>query len=164
VPDSNGVINLGDLSKPITVFIEKLSNAVGLLYEPSHIRQKARAEAYAEKIRAAASIEVSEIQQRGLRRLVLEEGRRQENMERIAEAATGQLGDNAKPEGMDDDWIANFFDKCRNVSDREMPSLWSRLLAGEATRPGSFSKRTIELVSVLDKEDAGSSRSFVLSL
>ena len=33
---------------------------------------------------------------------------------------------------MEEDWIANFFDKCRIVSDSEMQSLWARVLAGEA--------------------------------
>lgn len=35
-----------------------------------------------------------------------------------------------------------------------MQGLWSSLLAGEANKPGSYSKRTIELISTLDKSDA----------
>ena len=35
-----------------------------------------------------------------------------------------------------------------------MQSLWARLLAGEANQPGTFSKRTVELVASLDKSDA----------
>jgi len=35
-----------------------------------------------------------------------------------------------------------------------MQSLWSRVLAGEANAPGSFAKRTVNLLGDLDKEDA----------
>jgi hypothetical protein len=35
-----------------------------------------------------------------------------------------------------------------------MQALWSKILAGEANRPGRFSKRTVNLMSSLDKTDA----------
>jgi hypothetical protein len=35
-----------------------------------------------------------------------------------------------------------------------MQNLWSRVLAGEANSPGKFSKRTVNLLSSLDKSDA----------
>lgn len=152
--DGNSLINLGDLSKPATVLIEKISGAIGTLYEPVQIKKIAHAEAEAEKIKALSGIEVSEIQQRALARLVQEEGRKQENIENITATATNQLNDDAKPEEMEDDWLSNFFEKCRNVSDKEMQGFWSSLLAGEANSPGSFSKRTVELISTLDKTDA----------
>ena len=47
-----------------------------------------------------------------------------------------------------------FLDKCRIVSDKEMQSLWSRLLAGEANTPGTYSKRTVNFLSDFDKSDA----------
>ncbi len=55
---------------------------------------------------------------------------------------------------MDDDWIANFFDKCRIVSDSEIQSLWARVLAGEANAPSTYSKRTVNFIAELDKSDA----------
>lgn len=148
------MINFGDLSKPATVLIEKISDAIGAIYKPSQIKRIAHAEAEAEKIKALAGIEVSEIQQRALERLILEEGKKQENIEKITASATTQVNPEAKPEEMEQDWISYFFDKCRTVSDEEMQSLWSNLLAGEANKPGSYSKRTIDLVSTLDKADA----------
>ncbi|CAG37168.1 hypothetical protein DP2439 [Desulfotalea psychrophila LSv54] len=50
--------------------------------------------------------------------------------------------------------MAHFFDKCDKVSDKQMQSLWSSLLAGEATRPGTYSKRTVDFVASMDKKDA----------
>jgi hypothetical protein len=55
---------------------------------------------------------------------------------------------------MDDDWVAHFFDKCRNVSNEDMQRLWAKVLAGEANTPGSFSRKTINLVADLNAGDA----------
>lgn len=156
--DGNSLINLGDLSKPATVLVEKVSGAIGVWYEPKRIEKaiiaQAKGEAEAAKIKALAEIEVTEIQQRALNRLIYEEGKRQENIESITADAITKLNDDSKPEEMDDDWISHVFEKCRNVSDREMQSLWSSILAGEANVPDSFSKRTIDIVSSLDKYEA----------
>ena len=35
-----------------------------------------------------------------------------------------------------------------------MQTLWARLLQGEATLPGTFSKRTVDFISTIDKKDA----------
>ena len=55
---------------------------------------------------------------------------------------------------MEDDWVTNFFDKSRIVSDEEMQSIWAKVLAGEANAPGSYSKRTVNLLGDLDTRDA----------
>ena len=150
----NPLVNLGELSKPATVFIEKVSDAVGGICKPWQMKRVAKAEAEVEKIRALSGIELSGIEQRAMHRLVAEEAITQENIENITAKAVKELKADAKPENLERDWVANFFDKCRLVSDTEMQSLWSKLLAGEANEPGAFSKRTIELVASLDKEDA----------
>ena len=75
-------------------------------------------------------------------------------MEDITAKAAPHLNEDANPDAMDDDWVANLFDKCRIVSDDEMQSLWARVLAGEANTPGTYSKRTVNLLSDFDKSDA----------
>jgi hypothetical protein len=142
------------LSKPATVLIQKISKAVGILYEPTRIRKEALAEADAAIIKAKAQVAVTEVQARGLLRLIHEEGRRQENIEAITRLALPLLTDDAKPEAIEEDWIVNLFDQGRRISDEEMQSLWAKLLAGEANRPGTFSKRTVNMVASLDKSDA----------
>ena len=47
------LINPGGLTKPVTVLIEKISNAVGTLWEPKQIRRVAQAEADAAMILAS---------------------------------------------------------------------------------------------------------------
>ncbi|MEZ8383097.1 DUF2806 domain-containing protein [Vibrio splendidus] len=152
--DGNSIINLGDLAKPATILIEKVSNAVGVLYEPRRIKKQAAAEVEAEKIKVLASIELSDIQQRGIDRLVYQEAKKQQNIEDITAQAAKQLSDEADVEGLEEDWVSHFFDKCEKVSDEQMQSLWSSLLSGEATKPGTYSKRTVDFISSMDKKDA----------
>lgn len=151
---SNSIINFGDISKPATVLIEKISQAVGGCFRPCQTRRVAKAEAEADIIRARAEIEITELQRRALNRFVEEEAQKQENIENITKKAIPHLTESAQPEKMENDWITNFFDKCRIISDEEMQSLWAKVLAGEASAPGTYSKRTVNLLSSLDKTDA----------
>ena len=142
----------GKLVKPADTLIKKISSAAGILYGLEKI---AEAEAKAALIKARSDIEITDLQRRAANRWMAEEAQRQKNMEDITDKALPQLDENAKPESMDNDWVANFFDKCRIVSDGEMQGLWSRVLAGEANAPGSYSKRTVNFLSDLDKAEAG---------
>lgn len=151
---NNSLINLGNLAEPAKVLIEKVSDAVGGVFKPWQIERVAKAEARAEIIKTTAQIEASELQQRALRRFVTEEAMKQENIENITKKAIPRLAENANPSGIEKDWLVDFFDKSRIVSDEEMQNLWSAILAGEANRPGSYSKRTLHLMASLDKKDA----------
>jgi len=148
------IINLGDLSRPATVLIEKISDAVGGVFRPFQIVRVAKAEAEAERIHADSQIQISDLQRRAFYRWLDEETRKQRNIEGITGQALPQLNDKSQPEKLQDDWIVHFFDKCRLVSDSQMQQLWARVLAGEANVPGSYSKRTIDFLSSLDKADA----------
>ena len=153
---SNSLINLnlGELSKPANTLIKKVSNAVGGFFAPWQTKRVAKAEAEAALIKAQSEIKVTDLHRRAAHRFIEEEAQRQKNMEDITAKALPQLNENAKPDSVDNDWIVNFFDKCRIVSDNEMQDLWSRVLAGEANAPGTYSKRTVNFVSDLDKSEA----------
>ncbi len=148
------MIDLGEISKPATVLVEKIADAVGGMFRPYQIKRIARAEAEADIIRAQGQIEVTDLQRRAMRRFIAEEAKKQENMESITSKALPQLEDKSRPADVNDDWIANFFDKCRIVSDEEMQQIWAKVLAGEANSPGTYSKRTVNFLSSLDKADA----------
>ena len=151
---SNSLVNLGEISKPIDTLIKKIAKGVGVAVEPWQIKRVAKAEAEAEITKTQAEIEKTDLHRRALHRLVEEEARHQKNMEDIAAKALPHLNEEAKPDAMEDDWIANFFDKCRIVSDNEMQILWSQVLAGEANVPGTYSKRTVNFLSELEKSEA----------
>ena len=158
MPDFN-LINLGELSKPATVLIEKVSEAVGGVFRPYQTRRMAGAEADAAITQAQAQIQISDLQRRAMHRFLIEEGQKQENIESITQKALPNVASDAQPENIERDWITNFFDKGRVVSDEDMQILWSKVLAGEANKPGSYSKRTVNLLSSMDRAEADLFRS-----
>ena len=152
------LINASGLTEPASTLVNKISNAIGRHFDPRQEVRMAEADAKADRIRrvseAETDIEVAELRQRAAHRFANEEMTKQINMENITEKALLGLDDNANPEAMENDWIMNFFDKCRMVSDDDMQQVWAGILAGEANNPGSFSRRTVNLVADLDKRDA----------
>jgi hypothetical protein len=156
--DSEGkLINItlaGDLSKSASLLIEKVSDALGGLLNPWQKKRVSKAEADAALTMAKADIEITDLQRRATIRRLAEDARDQENIENITKKAIPLLDESAKPQEMENDWIANFFNTCKIVTDDEMQSLWSRVLAGEANKPGSYSRRTVNALESLDKRDA----------
>lgn len=152
--NSTSLVNLGEISKPANTLIEKVSSAIGGIFEPWQIKRIAKAEAEAGLIKAKSEIEITDLHRRAMHRFVEEEANRQENMEEITRKSIPHLAEESNPEKMEDDWVTNFFDKSRIVSDEEMQGIWAQVLAGEANTPGSFSKRTVNLLGDLDKRDA----------
>ncbi len=147
-------INLKDLAEPAVVLIEKISDAIGGFLEPWQIRRIAQAEAEADKIGAISKIEITELRLRALKRFLIEESSKQNNIENITRKALPVVNSTAQPKNIENDWIVNFFDKARLISDEDMQELWARILAGEANAPGTYTKRTIYLLASLDKNDA----------
>jgi hypothetical protein len=150
----SSLINLGELSKPATVLVEKISDAVGGIFKPYQIVRVAKAEAQAARVRAEGEIEISDIQRRAFHRFLEEEAKKQKNIEDITQKSLPLLTEDSKPNEVEDDWITYFCDRCRLISSDEMQSLWSRVLAGEANKPGTYSKRTVNFLSALDKNEA----------
>ena len=150
----NLVVKGGGLTKPATVLVEKISDAVGGFAKPYQIERVAKAEAKAALIRTEAEIEIEALRLRAFGRFAEEQTRHQLNMESITGKAILHLGDDASPEDMENDWLANFFDKCRNVSEEDMQDLWARVLAGEANNPGRFSRKTINILSDMERKYA----------
>lgn len=145
---------LSVLGKPATLLVEKVSNATGAVYEPLHLRKMAQARAEAALIAAQSEIEITELHKRAAIRWMEEEAKLQKNIDDILTKALPQVSEDAKPEDMEEDWITNLFDKCRIVSDDQMQVLWSKILAGEANAPGSYSKRTVNALADLNKLEA----------
>jgi len=150
----NSLLNLGDLTKPATVLIEKISDAIGGVFKPYQMIRVANAEREVEFIRAQSQIKVTDLHRRALHRFLNEEAKKQSNIEEITARAARIVREDSAPQNVEDDWITNFFDKCRIVSDADMQRLWSRVLAEEANQPGAFSRRTVNLVADLNKYDA----------
>lgn len=148
------LIKADELTRPATVLIKKISDAVGGVFKPYQIVRVAKAEVEADRIHANSQIQVTDLQRRAMHRFLEEEAKKQTNIEDITQTALPLLKEESDPQNVEDDWITNFFDKSRIVSDSDMQQLWAKVLAGESNTPGTFSRRTVNLLSDLDKRDA----------
>jgi len=57
-------------------------------------------------------------------------------------------------EPIDFDWFVRFFEESGNISNEEMQDLWASVLAGEVKTPGSFSRKTLDVLRNLSQNDA----------
>lgn len=150
----NPLSNLKDLSKPLTKLVSAISKGIGTLYSPFGTVRQAEADARAKIIHAEADAQVQSIQDRAKNRLMYREALRQENIERISCIAANELPEKVSDDDIDDDWIIQFFDHAQDVCDSDLQTLWARILAGEVTSPGKYSKRTLQFLKTLDKDEA----------
>ncbi len=76
------------------------------------------------------------------------------NLARILSKASPQLMEGARPDLISDDWAANFKDKARTCSDPDMAELWAQLLAGEANKPNFYSRKAVNTLGDMGRDDA----------
>lgn len=107
--NENPLAKLGDLTKPATVLIEKISEAVGGVFKPYQIVRIAKAEAEANLIQAESHIQITDLHRRAMHRFLEEEAKKQSNIESITQNALPLLEEKSSPEKVADDWITNFF-------------------------------------------------------
>jgi hypothetical protein len=55
---------------------------------------------------------------------------------------------------IDDDWLNLFVRLSEDKSSEELQQLFGRILSGEIRRPGSYSLRTVQLMSTISRQDA----------
>ena len=148
------LLDLKGISEPITKLIESVSKGIGTIYEPTKTVRNAKAEAKAMLIEAEAKQGMSEIEARAYGRVKHKELRRQSNIDSIVEGAANSITTPVSSEPVDDDWMINFFELSQDVGNEQLQQVWSKLLAGEVTRPGSFSHRTLQAIKGLTTKEA----------
>lgn len=85
---------------------------------------------------------------------------RQQNLSDILRLASAHIAEEISPEelppqeNITDDWRRKFTSFAEDVSDQQMQTVWARILAGEFRNPGTFSYRTLRLVSELSPDIA----------
>jgi hypothetical protein len=151
--------------KAVAKLLDTCGEQIGLWAEPFHHRRMADARAAAALALAKARVEVETIEVTGRvalvkisdreeARLLAKEARRQRNREATVAGAVRALPEHVSDAPVDPDWVAHFFDCCQDIGDEQMHVLWGRLLAGEVTNPGTYSRQTLATVRLLSKEDA----------
>lgn len=154
-PDKSDVSTIANaISAPVQKLVDVVSAGLGRLYEPTHIRRVAQAEGDRLVILADADQKVSDLRRRAAQRLLVTEEKRQINIENIVDDAFKELPMSVGSDAVSPDWIATFFEECKDVSSAELQAVWSKVLAGEVAKPGSYSKRTIRALRELSAEEA----------
>lgn len=136
-----------DLVTTLAEAIWPLSDLVKWALTPRHIIKEAEAKNYASKQEADArlyaekiNLEIAEMQKK--------------NTAQVLEKAKGHVLEDITESEIDSEWLANFFNETKNVSDEEMQEVFASILAGELEKPGSYSKRTLSVVRQLKAEEA----------
>lgn len=151
--------------KAVAKFIDTVGDQLGFSLKAWHICRQGRAEASVRIEHAKADAEIAliktqndlaiqDIRIRAAERTRKKEERRQKNVEKIAKDACDLMPEEVSDTPVEQDWTTQFFEQCQDISDEQMQSVWSKILAGEIARPGSYSLRTLSLVRELSKRDA----------
>lgn len=136
------------------MLVEKISNAVGELYDPYGIK-KARKD-FVGKVLDGVSKDstLSHCDKIAIEREISLMLKKNQNRTKIVENSVEYFKDTAKPDMIDDAWVFNFWDKAGTVSDEVFQDLWSRILAEEINEPNSISKRLLHNLSLMSANDA----------
>ena len=153
-PVNVSLVDIGKLSEPLTKLIDVVGKGIGGAYTPVGTVLQAKADAKARIILAKAERKALSIQERARQRIEFQEIKRQENLENVIAEASKSLPGSVSKVPVDEDWIQQYFSHAQDVSDPEMQTLWARILAGEVANPSSYSKRTLQFLKTLAKEEA----------
>lgn len=163
------------LEEPLTKLFESVSNGIGKLYEPTHIKRMAKAkqeeikligEAVTQNINLPTSYQngnisidatsIEELLKRTGDRMVYTEMRRQQNIESIVAEAYCELEGKEKitKEPVNQDWLFNFFNNAGDITDEKMQKIWGKILAGEVEKPNTYTLRTLNTLKNITSAEA----------
>lgn len=162
----DNLVNVNVDLAPSEKLSEVISTALGAWMAPWSMKRLAKAEAEAERIKAIESAKTEalltgdEERYQTLssigKRVIAKEIKRQKNIENVVEVANQTIAEESKvsSDPVNPDWATRFFDIAQDISDEAMQDLWGRILAGEVTRPNSYSMRTLEVLRNITREEA----------
>lgn len=132
-----------------------LRDTLGIVISPLKKVLDAKADSYIERKKVAQKFELEKIDLvgRAKMRLFETEVRRQYNLEEIGKEAIKLLPPTAKPKKIDLDWLHHFSASAQDVNEPTLRLIWARLLTEEATKPGQFSRRTLDVLKNFSRQD-----------
>lgn len=133
--------------------LDVIKSAIGAVAEPTLIERRALANFDAKIIDAFADAYTRELAQETAHRMYIQEMRHQENYRAIKRIAKENGPPIASKDPVDLDWLNQFFDECKDVSNDDMQAVCGKILAGEVAQPRSFSRRTLSVVRQLTSDD-----------
>lgn len=82
------------------------------------------------------------------------DSRKSKNIIDVVNKALPLLSEHSEINAVDEDWLIDFFDKASKCNSDELQTLWARLLAKEADKPGIISKRLLHNLFIMSKKNA----------
>ncbi|MCD8148178.1 MAG: DUF2806 domain-containing protein [Clostridiales bacterium] len=172
---SNIIEQIGNSVNAVEKLFYTVQAALGKLYEPTHVRKMADANAYeiqkiGEAMRENCDIPIEykndavamstgdadEFVKRTQHRMAYQELTKQINIESVV-GQTYSILENEKDvtdEPVSDDFMNCFYNCVQDVSTEEMQKLWAKILAGEVKQPSTFSLRTLSVLHNMTKQEA----------
>lgn len=165
--------DLAGLSRPLTKLVEVVSQGIGTMYEPTHIKRIAKAKSEEIKMITSAindsnlpiqynngqlAIDTStkDFLERTERRMLFLESKKQKNIEDIVAGAYENLEteQNVSEEPLQEEWINRFFNIVGEISSNDLKTIWSKILSEEIKAPGKCSIRTLESLRNISRDEA----------
>jgi len=94
------------------------------------------------------------IEDRTVKRARLSQLRKQQNIENIMQKTLGYCANFEIGQRTDHDWFSRYIALSEEVSNPTMQDLWAKILAGELTKPGSFSFKALQVFRDMSIYDA----------
>jgi uncharacterized repeat protein (TIGR03899 family) len=94
------------------------------------------------------------IEDRSIKRERLAIFRKQKNIETIMEKTFAFCANKSIDKRTDLDWFNRYITLAENVSNKTMQDLWAKILAGELSRPGSYSLKALKVFREMSIVDA----------
>lgn len=149
--DNNySIISLDSLGEVAELFIEKISNAIGWVIT-RETPKKIAVQSFIEDVKRS---DFDPIEKAALISNANSIVKEYCNQAVIIQKALASIQDNAKPELVEDDWISQFMDKARLISDSEFQTIWGRILAEECNQPGCIPRSLLHTLEQMDRNDA----------
>lgn len=145
--------------KPLTKLIEVVSEGIGIVYADTvgvnaEVRRREKIAEVEQRIEIMQIDTNIEVANRIRQRLITREIRRQENIDETVREAADFLPASVSETKPDPDWTTAFFNIAQDISSEDMRTLWAKILAGEVTKPGTYSRRTLEILKNLSSSEA----------
>ena len=134
--------------------IDKLSEAVGFVFAPRgrYMHRMEGEKLFLKEIAENKELDVftKAAIMSNTRKII----KQYKNQNDIVQIAVSNLQKSASPENVDESWIMEFMDKCKNIQDDTIKIIWGKILAEECNNNGSVSKKVIHVLAYIDNEEA----------
>lgn len=144
------LIDFGPIADVTNNLINKLAKAIGWVATKPSLNTVAM-NTYIDEIQKSDDPPLLKAAKISTARKTLKEYINQNN---IVAIATQNIGSADRIEAVDNDWLVQFMEMAKLISDDEFQKIWGKILADECSNPGSIPKSVLFVLQKMDKDDA----------